>query len=216
MGYRGRIADRERAQDLRADAWTLQQIADELRACRGQVSAWVRDVEFTPKPRSRARKRGPNKLERAKLAEIEQLKVEGRQRIGQLSQREFLVAGVALYAGEGAKGDGRITFANSDPRMMRFFITWLRTFFAVDESRLRFTLYLHAGLDLDAANVFWSNLTEIPLSQFGKPYRAIPDPSIRHSKHPMGCPRVGYSCSRSHRALMGLVDGLLSSTCFPG
>jgi hypothetical protein len=47
-------------------------------------------------------------------------------------------------------------------------------------------------LDLDAANAFWSELTGIPLAQFGKPYRAIPDPSIRSTKHPMGCPGVLY------------------------
>ena len=42
---------------------------------------------------------------------------EGRVRIGRLSEREFLVAGVALYAGEGAKGDGRLRFVNWDSGM---------------------------------------------------------------------------------------------------
>jgi hypothetical protein len=31
---------------------------------------------------------------------------EGRRRIGELSEREFLVAGITLYAGDGSKGDG--------------------------------------------------------------------------------------------------------------
>ena len=44
-----------------------------------------------------------------------------------------------------------------------------------------------------------------------KPYRAVPDTSIRHSKHLMGCPGIWYSCSMTHRAIMGLVGGLLSS-----
>ena len=127
-----------------------------------------------------------------------------------------LVAGVALYAGEGSKTDGAVAFANSDPRMILFFVTWLRRFFAPDEARLRMRLYLHQGLDLDAAVDFWSTLTGIPPHQFGKPYRAVPDPSIRRSKHPLGCPSVGYSCSRTHRSIMGLVGALLSSTCFPG
>jgi hypothetical protein len=38
------------------------------------------------------------------LAEIDRLLAEGRARIGRLSEREFLIAGVALYAGEGSKG----------------------------------------------------------------------------------------------------------------
>ena len=40
--------------------------------------------------------------------------------------------------------------------MIAFFLAWLRRFFEVDESRLRLRLYLHEGLDLDAANAFWS------------------------------------------------------------
>lgn len=89
---------------------------------------------------------------------------------------------------------------------------WLRRFFDIDESRLRVWLYLHEGLDLEAALAFWSELTSIPLTQFGKPYRAKPDPSIRKAKHPMGCPAVSYSCTRTHRIVMALVDALLSCT----
>jgi hypothetical protein len=58
---------------------------------------------------------------------------------------------------------------------------------------------------------FWSELTAIPLPQFRKPYRAVPDPSIRNSKHPMGCGTVAYSSTQVHREIMGMVDALLSS-----
>ena len=68
MGYRGKVVERQKARTLRAEAWTLQEIADEVGASRGTVSVWVRDIDFEPKPRSRARKLGPNKLERAKAA----------------------------------------------------------------------------------------------------------------------------------------------------
>ena len=136
--------------------------------------------------------------------------------IGQLSEREFLVAGTALYAGEGAKTDGTVKFANTDPRMILCFVMWLRAFFPIDESRLRVALYLHEGLDIELANGFWSGLTEIPLAQFGKPYRAVADRSIRATKHPMGCPAIVYSCARTHRHVMGLVAALLSPGCLPG
>jgi hypothetical protein len=94
--------------------------------------------------------------------------------------------------------------------MIRFFLTWLRHFFDIEEDRLRLRLYLHEGLDLAAATEFWADVTGIPVAQHTKPYRAEPDPSIRNSKHPMGCPRVVYSCSRTHREVMGLVHALLS------
>lgn len=217
VGYRGKVAEQERARELRAQSWTLQEIADELGVGKGSVSVWVRDVEFEPRPRSAARSRGPSALQRRKAAEVAELLDEGRRRIGALSERDFLVAGAALYAGEGAKRDGSLVFANSDPRMIGFFCAWMRHFFEVDESRWRLRLYLHEGLDLDGANTFWTAVTGIPVEQFNRPYRAVPDPSIRRSKHPMGCPSVRYSCSRTHRLVMGLVHALLESpSVLPG
>jgi hypothetical protein len=141
---------------------------------------------------------------------------KGRDRIGRLTEKEFLVAGAALYAGEGTKG-GEVAFPNSDPRMILFFCAWLRHFFDVDESRLRLRLYLHEGLDVDAAISYWAQLSGIPPSQFTKVYRAKADPSIRKTKHPMGCAGVRYTCTRTHRAVMGLVHALLScETTIPG
>ena len=217
MGYRGKLAERAQARRLRATGLPLADIATRLGVSKSSVSLWVRDVAFEPRPRvDRGRRRAPNTLQRRKQAEIDRLLAEGRDRVGRLSEREFLVAGVALYAGEGAKRDGSVQFANSDPRMVVFFCSWLRCFFQVDESRLRVRLYLHQGLDQDAATSFWSELTGIPRSQFRKPYRALADPSLRHTKHVHGCVGVGYSCSATHRCIMGLVGALLSDVAIPG
>jgi hypothetical protein len=92
-----------------------------------------------------------------------------------LSEREFLVAGAALDAGEGSKRDG-------SGCLVRLLV----------------------------------ELTGIPPSQFQKPYRAVPDPSIRHTKHVHGCASIDYSCSATHRRIMGLVRGLLHDAAIPG
>jgi hypothetical protein len=133
-----------------------------------------------------------------------------------LSDEAFFVADVALYAGEGSKTDGEVRFSNSDPKMVRLFCAWFRRYFDVDEQRLRGRIYLHQGLDLSAAEEFWSEVAHIPTTQFHKAYRAVPDPSIRRNKHEHGCFSVGYGCSRTHREVMGLVRALLSSEALPG
>jgi hypothetical protein len=217
MGYRGKLAEQEQARRLLGAGLPLAEIASRLGVSKSSVSLWVRDVAFEPPPRvSRGRRRAPNALQRRKQAEIDRLLDEGRTRVGRLSEREFLVAGIALYAGEGGKGDGSVRFANTDARMIGFFCTWLRHFFEIDERRLRVTLYLHEGLDLGAATAYWSEVTGVPESQFGKPYRAVPDPSIRHSKHVHGCVGIRYSCSATHRSIMGLVGALLNGGADPG
>jgi len=222
MGYRGKVVEQNQARDLRALGWTLSEICAELGIAKSSASLWCRDVEIDETELARrrrerflrgnegARQRGPNKLQRAKQAEIEEMRQAGRDVVGRLSDRELMLIGAALYAGEGSKRPGEVRFANSDPRMMLFFVEWLRRCFDVETSAMRLCLYLHEGLDLDGANKFWSDLTGIPVSEFRKPYRATPDPSIRRTKHPMGCPNVGVCSMRLHRQVMGLVDALLS------
>jgi hypothetical protein len=220
VGYRGKLAEQERARALREQAWTLTEIATELGVSKSSVSLWVRGVVFDEAARAAraganrnngARDRRPNRLQRTKQAEIEGCMQDGRQRIGDVSERDLLIAGTALYAGEGGKTDGEVRFTNSDPLMVALFCRWLRTIFAVDEARLRVRLYLHQGLDLPAATAFWSEVTSVPESQFVRPYRAVADPSIRRTKHETGCASVYYGCTRTHRRIMGFVRGLLES-----
>jgi transcriptional regulator with XRE-family HTH domain len=216
MGYRGKVKEQEQARALRARNRTLADIAQILGVSKSSVSLWVRDVPFTSTLRLRGPHRRPHPAHEAKLRQIEELNRAGRERIGTLSDEEFLVAGLALYAGEGAKGDGTVQFANTDPAMIRFFCAWLREFFDADASRLRVRVYLHQGLDLEGAEAFWSKLTGVPREQFRQAHRAVPDASIRHNKHEHGCAYVYYCNSTTHRQIMGLVRALLSTDAIPG
>jgi len=216
MGYRGKVEQQERAREMRARNMTLQDIATELGVSKSSVSLWVRDVAFTPSKRRTGPKRRLHPAREAKLMQVARLDLFGVRRIGTLDDDAFLVAGVALYAGEGAKTDGSVKFANTDSAMVRFFCAWLRRFFTIDEARLRVRVYLHDGLDLAAAEAHWSRVTGVPLTQFGKAYRAVADPSIRHAKHEFGCVYVSYTCATTHRRIMGLVRALLSSSAIPG
>lgn len=216
MGYRGKVEEQEQARALRARNMTLQEIATELGVSKSSVSLWVRDVPFTPSKRRTGPHRRPHPAHEAKLAQIAALDEEGIRCLGTLTDDAFFVAGIALYAGEGSKTDGVVKFANTDPAMIRFFCAWLRRYCEVDERRLRVRVYLHQGLDLQAAQAYWSRVTGVPLAQFGRAYRAAADPSIRRNKHEFGCVYVCYACSATHRRVMGLVRALLSSSAIPG
>ena len=216
MGYRGKLAEQQQARALRAQNMTLADIASVLGVSKSSVSLWVRAVPFSPSKRRTGPKRGTHPAHTAKLRQIEELNELGVRRIGKLSEDAFLVAGVALYAGEGSKGEGCVVFANTDDRMISFFCAWLRRFFTVDEARLRGRIYLHHGLDLEASEMFWSRISGIPRSQFGSPYRAIADATIRTTKQEHGCFYVRYACTTTHRTIMGLTRALLSSAAIPG
>ena len=168
-----------------------------------------------PEPETRGAQAWPNKLERAKIAEIDRLRVAGIERIGQLTEREFLMAGLGLYAGDGAKSGNVVKFANSNPALVRLFCEWLRAFFEIDESRLRVRLYLHEGLDLDATIGHWESVTSITDVQFTKPYRAVADATRRKAKHVHGCCHVCCASASTHRAILGMLSGLAFVTYEP-
>jgi hypothetical protein len=202
MGYRGKVELQAKARRMRAENRTLRDIADTLGVSKSSVSLWVRDIPVEIR-RGVPVNRRTSSLQVTKLAEIEECNRRGGERLGALSDEAFLAAGAALYAGEGSKSEGKVLFANTSAEMVAFFCAWLRGFFVIDEARMRVRVYLHDGLDLDAAEEHWSLVTGIPRAQFRAPYRAVADSSIRSTRHEFGCGYVYYCCSRTHREVMG-------------
>lgn len=217
MGYAGKFVEREQARQLRAQSWTLKEIAHELGVATGSVSVWVRDVEFKAKPRNRGHAhQKPHPLHVRKLEEIARCRAEADMLFARLTERERALFALGLYAGEGEKSDGRVSMANTNPVYLRVFVSWLREQFSVDESRLRVRLYLHEGLDVVEANEYWSKILEVPVSQFHEPYRAASDATRRHSKHVNGCATVAYSCAFTHRRVMARIEAVASTFDLPG
>ena len=102
MGNRGHLDKQQRARELRAQAWTLDEIAAELGCAKSSASLWTRGVAFTPKPRNRGiGVTKPHPMHLAKLAEIEQCRRWAADFLGEMSDRDLFMAGLGLYAGDG-------------------------------------------------------------------------------------------------------------------
>lgn len=91
-----------------------------------------------------------------------------------LSSREqqLKVAGIMLYWAEGSQweGEGVVDFANSNPEMIRLFMSFLRRICRIDEFRLRIYVYCYSNQRPQELIRYWSKLTNIPVGQFTKPY----------------------------------------------
>ena len=91
MGYRGKLEQRQRARELRAEGWTMPDIAVELGVSRSSVSLWTRDVEVQMGPRRmRGAALGVTKQQQRRLAEIE--KLDG---VGEDATRGFIGRGLS-------------------------------------------------------------------------------------------------------------------------
>lgn len=85
---------------------------------------------------------------------------------------ELEALGAALYWAEGYKTDKAkgVDMANSDPAIIRLFASFLRSRYALDESRLRGQVYCYVNQDARALIRFWSRVSGIPEKQFMKTY----------------------------------------------
>jgi len=92
--------------------------------------------------------------------------------IGSLTDREILIAGAVAYWCEGAKNKphrraDRVTFANSDPELISFFLLFLDVA-GIPRSDLAFQLQIHETADVASAERFWLALTGARPEQFRK------------------------------------------------
>lgn len=87
--------------------------------------------------------------------------------------KELAAVGTMLYWAEGYKGNEKsvtVDFANSDPKMIKIFLKFLREIYNVDENKLRVYLYCYSDQNIKNLIDFWQRVTFISKSQFSKPY----------------------------------------------
>jgi transcriptional regulator with XRE-family HTH domain len=170
-----------RARELRARGYTYAEIASELGVSRGSVSLWVRDMPRVGRL-SYEETRQRNAAGVSRYWEAEGLRRELRRQavsdaaaaeIGTLTDREILIAGAIAYWCEGCKSkphrrSEEISFINSDPRLIQFFLRFLDAA-GVSPDRLIRRLQIHESADVEAAQQFWVHLTGLPPGQFRQP-----------------------------------------------
>lgn len=108
-------------------------------------------------------------------------------------EEKLKVAATMLYWAEGAKDSDGIVFTNSDPRMIKVFLNFLRIICGVSESRLRVHLYLYSGQNIQKIRNYWQKITNISFLQFNKPYiREVFSIKNEH-KLPYGLIQIRYN-----------------------
>ncbi|MFJ6833273.1 hypothetical protein [Streptomyces sp. NPDC091209] len=161
---------RARARELRGQGWTYGEIQTELGCSKSSVSLWVRDLPH-PEPRctpeeQRARMNAGLARLRAEQDQVrEGTKRQAAESVGELSDRELFMAGVALYWAEGQKSKPyqrreSVIFINSDPGVIQVYLAWL-DLLDVPRERLRFRVMIHESADVATAEQYWADLVDI-------------------------------------------------------
>lgn len=164
---------RAKARELRLQGWTYDRIEAELGCSRSSVSLWVRDLpkpepRYTPEEQRELMQAGLLRLRGAQDVERGRVKDAAAEEVGDLSDRDLFMAGVALYWAEGQKSKPYqrrevVTFVNSDPDVIQIFLAWL-DLLGVTRERLRFRVMIHESADVAGAEQFWAALVGVEAS----------------------------------------------------
>lgn len=172
---------RAAARELRLQGYDYEEIAAQLGVAKSSVSLWVRDMPVPPRlSYEECRKRSAEGSRRywdaerkTREAQHASERAAAATEIGELTDREILIAGALTYWCEGSKNkphrrDDRVVFINSDPQLITFFLRFLDTA-GVAQDDLILRVYIHENADAEAAQQFWLRLTGAQPGQFRRP-----------------------------------------------
>lgn len=172
---------RAKARKLREQGFKYNQIAAELGVSKSSVSLWVRDLphperlsyEENRRRSAEGRRRYWATERPIREAERQAARLTAAAEIGQLSDREILIAGAVAYWCEGAKSkphrqDARVIFTNSDPALIRLFLRFLEVA-GVMPDMLIYRVQIHESADVSAAQSFWLSVAQADPAQFRRP-----------------------------------------------
>lgn len=164
---------RDWAINLRRQGWSYNVISQRLSVSKGTLSEWLRRIPYEPNgeviQRIRmCRAHAAASKQRTRLSQIRFFQEQGLADVGRISERDLLFLGIGLYMGEGSKLYEHVRIVNSDPRLMKLGIEWLKRVCGVPNSHLTLTIHLYPDTPEEKAVVYWTRVTGIPVEQFGK------------------------------------------------
>lgn len=177
-----KASHKEKAIKLRKQGHSYSDILKVVPVAKSTLSVWLRDVGLSKPQQQRltakklaAAKRGGAARNKTRIDTTAEIVDRSKKQIGVVSKRELFLIGAVLYWAEGTKekdgtpGSG-IQFTNSDPKMLRIFLLWLRSVCMIDEEKIHFQVYIHETNNSRVREVveYWSknlNVTEDRLSK---------------------------------------------------
>ena len=165
----------ELGKDLRRLGLSYGEIMDLIPVKKSTLATWCRDVRLTDeqvraiRERTGSREGIPRDTNRKRRTEISLVRIAALSRTPELMTDPLWVAGAVLYWAEGAKTRNHLEMANADPRALRLFILWIRTYLDPD-AVFSLQLHLHEGNDEGEARSYWRAETGLMTGNFHKTF----------------------------------------------
>ncbi len=163
------ISRKQQAIELRQQGYTYSDIAQMTGLSKSTLSYHLSGTAFVPSKETMKRLklaqiRSAETKNRQKIASIKRAQVEAAELIKQVTTRDKLIAGIALYAGEGSKTLNLVRLVNTNPRIVRFFVDWLQLL-GVPRTHVRARVHGYPDTDVASAERYWCRVLDISKAQ---------------------------------------------------
>jgi transposase len=184
-----RFKDREKALVLRKQGKSYSQIKKILGLSKGTLSVWLRKYPLSKQCIRELRDWNEQRIEKyretmrkKRQTRLDRTYDEQKKIVLPLTKREFFIAGLMLYWGEGKKSKPTaLSISNTDPSVIKFFIKWLNNCLLVPKEKIKIQLHLYNDMKVKKEIRYWSQTLKLPLKQFNRPY--IKETSCQRINH---------------------------------
>jgi len=103
------------------------------------------------------------------LARHDDYRREAQREYISMKKDPLFLIGISLYWGEGEKtNSGRVSVINSDDKMLKVIVSFYRNVLHISNEKLRAALFLYKDLNEQEMLQYWSEVIQLPISQFIK------------------------------------------------
>lgn len=142
-----------------------------------------------------------------KREELKKSEITALSSLKALDEKFLKILCSLLYWCEGSKypSSNKVSFTNSDPTLIKLFVTLLRKSFPLNEFKFTVRLQLHESHNFNKLRKYWSGLLKISEKQFLKPTVTKANGG-KHRSNYLGTCTVVYGDYKVQLKLIGLYE----------
>lgn len=172
---------KEKAMAMRKRGASIRDVEKQLGISRSTLSGWFKSIVLSSYHQKILRKKGDDALILARKKAVVWHNTQKAERVAHasfaasetlkelnLAQNEIVELALAfLYLGEGAKKAIGTSMGNSDPLILKFFVSGLQKVYHVPLADIKCELHLRADQNSKTLKKYWSKALGVPFINFG-------------------------------------------------
>lgn len=135
------------------------------------------------------------------------------------NNKQLRIVGAILYSCEGTRlrRDKRrkneiyhwvIEFTNSNPKLIKLFVKFLKKIIKIEKSRLKAQLFIYNDLNRIKLEKHWSSISGIPLKNFNKTI-ILTAKNVKYKPNPNGTLKVRYHSKEAFKELEYIINDVV-------